>query len=181
MLLAMLVYWALSLVFRRARAIFWSSFLRFTVIASSAYVSFSLGANDIGNAIGPLLNKFPDDAVLLAILGGTAMAAGALTFGRRVTETVGRRITPLDYSGALAAQLSAAFGVHMFSVLGIPVSTSQAVVGAVIGIGLTKGVKAVSTRKVVTIVIGWVLTPLCAAVFAASVFRLLDLLMVQGA
>jgi PiT family inorganic phosphate transporter len=179
--MAMVIYWVLTLALRRARAIFWSNFLRFTVIASSAYVSFSLGANDIGNAIGPLLNKFPDSSVLLAVLGGTAMAAGALTFGRRVTETVGRSITPLDYSGALAAQLAAGFGVHMFSVLGIPVSTSQAVVGAVIGIGLTKGTKAVSAGKVVAIVIGWVLTPLCAAVFAAGVFRLLDLVMTQGA
>jgi PiT family inorganic phosphate transporter len=181
MLLAMTVYWALSLVFRRARAIFWSNFLRFSVIVSSAYVSFSLGANDIGNAIGPLLNKFPEDGVQLGILGGIAMATGALTFGRRVTESVGRSITPLDYSGALAAQLAAAFGVHVFSILGIPVSTSQAVVGAVVGIGLTKGAKAVSTRKVVTIVVGWILTPLCAAMFAAGVFNLLDLVMIQGA
>ena len=144
-------------------------------------VSVFAFANDVGNAIGPLLNKYPEHGVSLAVLGGVAMATGALTFGRRVTQTVGRSITPLDYSGALAAQASAAFGVHLFSMLGIPVSTSQAVVGAVIGVGLTKGARAVSGRKVATIVAGWVITPLCAAVFAAGLYRLLEVLVFKGA
>ncbi len=174
MLLAMSLYWLLGRLFRNARALFWTHTLRAGVIASAAYVSYSLGANDVGNAIGPLLNKFPDMGVGLAILGGIAMATGALTFGERVTHTVGSSITPLDYTGALAAQTSAAFGVHLFSMLGIPVSTSQAVVGAVIGVGLTKGARAVSGRKVATIFIGWIVTPLCAALFAAGVFRVLD-------
>ncbi len=174
MLLALLVYLLFGLLFRNARAVVWSNLLRIAVIGSAAYVSYSLGANDVGNAIGPLLNKYPESGFHLAILGGVAMAAGALTFGKRVTQTVGRSITPLDYSGALAAQLSAALGVHLFSVLGIPVSTSQAVVGAVIGVGLTKGTRAVSKKKIITIFAGWIATPLCAAIFAALVYRLLD-------
>jgi PiT family inorganic phosphate transporter len=100
------------------------------------------------------------------------MAVGAITFGSRVTDTVGKSITPLDYGGALSAQLSAAFGVHLFSMAGIPVSTSQAVVGGIIGVGLTKGMRAVSAKKISTIFIGWVVTPACAAVFAAVVYRL---------
>ncbi len=174
MILAYIVYRCLSLLLRRANPLIWSSILKYAVIASAAYVSFSLGANDVGNAIGPLLNKFPDKGLYLALLGGFAMAVGALTFGERVTQTVGKSITPLDYSGALAAQMSAAFGVHLFSMLGIPVSTSQAVVGAVIGVGLTKGAQAISTKKITTIFMGWVITPVCAAVFAAVVYRMLD-------
>ena len=174
LVLAFIVYLAFNLVFRRASSVLWSSVLRVAVIASAAYVSYSLGANDVGNAIGPLLNKYPDKGIQLAVLGGIAMAAGALTFGKRVTSTVGRSITPLDYTGALAAQLSAAFGVHLFSMLGIPVSTSQAVVGAVIGVGLTKGARAISKKKIMTIFAGWIATPLCAAIFAALVYRLLD-------
>jgi PiT family inorganic phosphate transporter len=172
MVMAFAVYTCLSLVLRRARAIIWSNVLAISVVASAAYVSYSLGANDVGNAIGPLLNKYPDKGLYLAILGGVAMAVGALTFGDRVTDTVGKSITPLDYSGALAAQLSAAFGVHLFSMLGIPVSTSQAVVGAVVGVGLTKGTQAVSTGRIRTIFIGWIITPTCAAIFAAVVYRL---------
>jgi PiT family inorganic phosphate transporter len=101
------------------------------------------------------------------------MAVGAITFGSRVTDTVGKSITPLDYGGALSAQMAAAFGVHLFSMAGIPVSTSQAVVGGVIGVGLTKGMSAVSGRKIITIFLGWIITPACAAGFAALVYRLL--------
>ncbi len=176
MILAFILYSVLGRLLRNARAIVWSNLLAIGVLVSAAYVSYSLGANDVGNAIGPLLNKFPDKGPYLAALGGVAMATGALMFGQRVTDTVGKSITPLDYSGALSAQLAAAFGVHVFSMMGIPVSTSQAVVGGVIGVGLTKGAQAVSTRKISTIFLGWVLTPACAAVFAAVMYRVLDYL-----
>ena len=172
MILAFILYYLLGLLLKRARSIVWSQVMAVAVVISAAYVSYSLGANDVGNAIGPLLSKYPDKGVWLAVLGGVAMAVGAMTFGARVTDTVGKSITPLDYGGALSAQLAAAFGVHLFSMAGIPVSTSQAVVGGVIGVGLTKGMKAVSTGKISTIFLGWVITPTCAAIFAAVVYRL---------
>ncbi len=172
MILAFGFYMLLNRLLRNANGLVWSRVLGFAVVASAAYVSYSLGANDVGNAIGPLLSKYPDKGLHLAILGGVAMAVGAFTFGARVTDTVGKSITSLDYSGALAAQLSAAFGVHVFSMMGIPVSTSQAVVGGVIGVGLTKGTRAVSLKKISTIFLGWIITPVCAATFAALVYRL---------
>ncbi|MDH3510970.1 MAG: anion permease [Gammaproteobacteria bacterium] len=174
MMLAFIIYVLLGLALRKARAIAWSNLMAIGVVISAAYVSYSLGANDVGNAIGPILNKFPDKGPYLAALCGVAIAVGALSFGQRVTDTVGKSITQLDYAGALSAQLSAAFGVHFFSLLGIPVSTSQAIVGGVIGVGLTKGAQAVSTRKITTIFVGWILTPACTAVFAALLYRLLD-------
>jgi PiT family inorganic phosphate transporter len=174
MVLAGTLYYLLGLFLRRASSILWSQVMAIAVVVSAAYVSYSLGANDVGNAIGPLLSKFPDHGLWLALLGGVAMALGAFTFGERVTHTVGKSITPLDYAGALSAQFAAAFGVHLFSMAGIPVSTSQAVVGGVIGVGLTKGMKAVSSKKIGTIFIGWVVTPTCAAVFAALLYRLVS-------
>jgi PiT family inorganic phosphate transporter len=172
MILAFILYSILIRVLRNAKSVAWSRTLGILVVASAAYVSYSLGANDVGNAIGPLLSKYPDKGLWLALLGGVAMAVGAYTFGERVTDTVGKSITPLDYTGALAAQFAAGFGVHLFSMAGIPVSTSQAVVGAVIGVGLTKGTGAVSARKITTIFLGWIITPVCAALFAAMVYRL---------
>jgi PiT family inorganic phosphate transporter len=177
MILAFLGYLLLGRALRDVRAIFWSNLMGVAVLVSAAYVSYSLGANDVGNAIGPLLNRFPDKGPQLAALGGIAMAAGALTSGHRVSDTVGKSITPLDYAGALAAQLSAALGVHLFSMLGIPVSTSQAIVGGVVGVGLTRGVQAVSTQKITTIFVGWILTPTCAAIFAAVTYRTLAYLL----
>lgn len=172
MVLAFLLYSILGLLLKRAASIVWSQIMAIAVVCSAAYVSYSLGANDVGNAIGPLLSKYPDSGLWLALLGGVAMAVGAFTFGSRVTDTVGKSITPLDYGGALSAQMSAAFGVHLFSMAGIPVSTSQAVVGAVIGVGLTKGMRAVSTRKIGRIFTGWIATPTCAAIFAAVGYRM---------
>lgn len=174
MTLAFILYFLILFILRRIRSgPGVNRILAALVVISAAYVAYSLGANDVGNAIGPLLNKYPDHGLLLALMGGIALAVGALTFGKRVTETVGKSITPLDFAGAFSAQFSAAFGVHYFSMLGIPVSTSQAVVGAVIGVGLVKGVKAVSTRRIFRIMIGWFVCPTGAAVFAAVLYRLL--------
>ncbi|MDZ4731044.1 MAG: inorganic phosphate transporter [Xanthomonadales bacterium] len=173
LILAFGLYSLISLLLKKANVMYWSKFLAVGVVISAAYVSFSLGANDVGNAIGPLLSRFPEHGGQLALLGGVSMAVGAWTFGARVTDTVGKSITPLDYGGALSAQFAAAFAVHVFSMLGIPVSTSQAVVGGVIGVGLTKGMRAVSLGRIRRIFLGWILTPTCAALFAAILYRLL--------
>lgn len=173
MLLSFSLYLLLSRLLQGVRSIAWHRAAAAGVVVSAAYVSFSLGANDVGNAIGPLLSRFPEHGLALSLLGGIAMAVGAMTFGARVTDTVGKSITPLDHSGALAAQFSAAIAVHAFSLAGIPVSTSQAIVGGVAGVGLTKGMTAVSRDKLRTIFLGWVLTPLGAAALAAGLFRLL--------
>jgi inorganic phosphate transporter, PiT family len=176
LVLAFLIYGLLGRVLRRFEALaWWNRVVGALVILSACYVSYSLGMNNVGNAIGPLLSRFPDQGRWLAGFSGFAIALGALTFGRRVTDTVGKGITPLDLTGALSAQLSSATGIYLFSVLGIPVSTSMAIVGAIIGVGLVKGSRAVSRRKIVHIVVGWVGSPLCAAVFAALVYRLIVL------
>ena len=173
MLLSFAFYRALGRWLRGHVTLYARRGLGFAVMASAAYVSFSLGANDVGNAIGPLYARFPDAALALAVLGGGAMAVGAWTFGARVTQTVGKDITSLDYAGALAAQFAAARGVHLFSLAGIPVSTSQAVVGGVAGVGLTRGFAAVRGRRLATIFVGWVVTPLTSALIAILMFKTL--------
>ncbi|MBS3788412.1 inorganic phosphate transporter [Candidatus Bipolaricaulota bacterium] len=76
---------------------------------------------------------------------------------------------------AVAAQTAAAVAVHFFSIIGIPVSTSQDIVGAIIGVGLVKGVSTVSLRKIIEIVIGWVATPTAAALLAFLLYKGLEL------
>jgi PiT family inorganic phosphate transporter len=110
---------------------------------------------------------------VLALLGGVALAFGALAFGRGVTETVGKSLTPLDLPGAFAAQMSAAFGVHLFSMVGIPVSTSQSIVGGVLGVGLVHGVRTVSRRKLIEIGSGWVLTPALAGAVSFLLYTII--------
>ena len=140
-------------------------------ILSACYVAYSMGANNAGNAVGPIANLGIFHPKLLLLMGGLSIAIGAATYGKKVAHTVGTGITPLDIPAAFIAQISAAFGMHLFSIFGIPVSTSSAVVGAVVGVGLVKGFKAISTRMVFTIIIGWLLTPTLAAAAAFLIFK----------
>jgi len=171
--LAVGVYLVTSNVLRRVpqRSI-WQRIPHALLILSACYVSFSLGANHVGTAMGPITNLGIDPG-WLSLLGGGAMAAGVLTFGRRVTQTVGSGIVPLDTVSAFSAQIAAALAVHLFSLLGIPVSTSQSVVGAVVGVGLLHGVRTVRMRKIGAIGAGWVVTPIAAGLFAYVLYRLL--------
>lgn len=142
-------------------------------ILSACYAAYALGANHAGTAVGPIANLGIIHPKLLLLIGGLSIAVGAATYGKKVAHAVGTGITPLDIPAAFIAQISAAFGMHFFSLLGIPVSTSSAIVGAVVGVGLVKGVKAISTKMVFTILIGWLLTPTMAAAAAYLFFKLM--------
>ncbi len=145
-------------------------FLAGMILFASCYSAYFLGANHLGNAIGPIAPLDIMPALLLSLLGAASISVGALTFGRGVAETVGRSITRLDITAAFAAQISAAFGVHLFTIIGVPVSTSQAIVGAVMGVGLVHGIRTVSRRKIGEIVVGWVSTPLVSGCTAFGLY-----------
>jgi PiT family inorganic phosphate transporter len=145
-------------------------------ILSACYVAYSMGANNAGNAVGPIANLGIIDPALLLMIGGIAIAVGAITYGKKVAETVGKGITPLDIPAAFVAQFASAVGLHLFSVLGIPVSTSSAIVGAVVGVGLVKGAKAISRKTVITILLGWILTPCSAAVSSFVLYKAIAML-----
>jgi len=146
------------------------------VIVTAAYAAYSLGANNLGNAIGPVvsLGENPIGVRYLVVLGAVSIAIGALVFGRRVAETVGKNIITLDLHSAFAVQISAAFGLHLFSMLGIPVSTSQAIVGALLGVGLVHGIKTVSRRKISEVLIGWVAAPAFSGLVTYLLFGLIS-------
>lgn len=176
-LLAMALSFVLShlmgFILRKIRisAMLVQNVLGWLALMSGCYVAYSLGANHAGIAVGPIANLGVIDPTILLFIGGAAIAVGALTYGKRVTDTVGKGITPFDIPGAFAAQISSAFGIHLFSMFGIPVSTSSAIVGAVIGVGLTKGMKAISNKTIVIILTGWVLTPCLVAISSFLLYR----------
>ena len=178
--LSFIIYAILIYFLHRTKKItLWNRTISLVVILSACYVAYSLGANTVGNAMGPLLNKYPDKGLWLVLFGAAALAVGAISFRGGVVDTVGKNITPLDLPGAFAAQFAAAFGVHLFSMLGIPVSTSQAIVGAVAGVGLVKGIRAVNVRQMIRIAVGWVLTPTCAAGFSYLLYRFLSSILIN--
>ncbi len=147
-------------------------------IVSACYVAYSMGANNAGNAVGPIANLAIFPPQLLLFIGGVSIAVGAITYGQKVADTVGKGITPLDIPSAFVAQVSSAFGLHLFSLFGIPVSTSSAIVGAVVGVGLVKGASAISKKTIVTILVGWILTPTLAGSFSFLLYKLVKLLWV---
>ncbi len=147
--------------------------LGWLAIMSACYLAYAMGANNAGNAVGPIANLGIINPQLLLLIGGVSIAVGALTYGRKVAETVGKGITPLDIPGAFAAQMSSAFGLHLFSLFGIPVSTSSAIVGAVVGVGLVKGATSISKKTISIILAAWVLTPTFAALTSFLLYKLL--------
>ena len=142
-------------------------------ILSACYVAYSMGANNAGNAVGPIANLNIVPPKVLLLIGGVSIAVGAITYGEKVADTVGKGITPLDIPSAFVAQISSAFGMHLFSMFGIPVSTSSAIVGAVVGVGLNQSAKSISKKTIMTILIGWVLTPTLAGTVSFALYRMI--------
>ena len=137
--------------------------VRYAAVLVGCYAAYALGSNNMGNAMAPAVAVGLVGPATGAALGGVAMAAGVLTYGRNLIMMVGKRITALDPMSALVAALATAITVHLFTQLRIPVSTSQATVGAVVGVGLTKGIMAVNRRMFVWIPAMWVISVLSAA------------------
>ena len=138
-------------------------------ILTACAVAFAHGSNDVANSIGPLAavasavsmdevaRKAPLAPWMLAI-GGVGIVIGLATWGYRVMETVGRKITELTPSRGFAAELATATTIVLASRMGIPVSTTHTLVGAVLGVGLARGIGAIDLRVVASILASWVAT-----------------------
>ncbi|MCD6331318.1 MAG: inorganic phosphate transporter [Thermoplasmata archaeon] len=132
-------------------------------IMTSCYVAFSHGANDVANAVAPVAVVIAIawkevDAIYLLAFGGIGIALGILTWGYKVIKTVGGRITALTNTRGFSVDFSAATVVLVASKLGLPISTSHAVVGAVIGVGLARGLAAIDLSVIKKIIYSWLFT-----------------------
>ncbi|MEJ2157680.1 MAG: inorganic phosphate transporter [Desulfobacteraceae bacterium] len=150
-------------------------------IGTSCYVALAQGANDVANAIGPLAviyflvktgavgAKVPVPIFLL-LFGGVGIACGIWMAGYRVMTTIGTKITTLTNTRGFCVDFSAATTVLLASKLGLPVSTTHAAVGGVMGVGIARGMEAVNFRVVFQIMIYWVLTVPAAALTSMLLF-----------
>lgn len=153
-------------------------------VGTSCYVALSQGANDVANAIGPvaaiyliskehvLLAK-ADVPISLLVMGGLGIAIGISLLGHKVMSTVGEKITVLTNTRGFAVDFGAATTVLTASNMGLPVSSTHAAVGAVVGVGLARGFSAVNFKILGRIVLYWVLTVPIAALTSIIIFSLL--------
>ncbi len=149
-------------------------------IIVACFMAFAHGSNDVANAIGPLSAIFnilqgkevsgTSVPIWLLLLGGVGIVIGLATWGWRVIETVGRKITELTPSRGFAAGFGAATTIVLASKLGLPISTTHVLVGAVLGVGFARGIGAINLNTIRDIVISWVVTVPAGAVLSVVFF-----------
>jgi len=150
------------------------------MVITACSMAFAHGSNDVANAIGPLaavisvaqsgiVGAKAALPVWVLLLGGTGIVIGLATFGVHVIATVGRKITQLTPSRGFSAELAAATTIVIASGTGIPVSTTHTLVGAVLGVGLARGIDAIDLRVVRKIFMSWIVT-IPAGAFLAIIF-----------
>ncbi|MFT5789113.1 MAG: PiT family inorganic phosphate transporter [Shewanella sp.] len=140
------------------------------MVVTACCMAFAHGSNDVANAIGPLaavvsivnsggeISSKADLVWWILPLGAVGIVLGLAIFGKRVMQTIGKNITHLTPSRGFAAELAAASTVVIASGTGLPISTTQTLVGAVLGVGMARGIAAINIGVVRNIVVSWVVT-----------------------
>jgi inorganic phosphate transporter, PiT family len=157
-------------------------------IATACFVAFAHGANDVANAVGPVaavVTLYQTGYTTVAatvsvplwvlVLGGGGIVLGLATLGYKVIATIGKQITEITPTRGFSAEFGAATTVLLASSMGLPISTTHTLVGAVIGVGFARGIGALNLRVIRNIVNSWLATVPVAAVAAASLFFLVRL------
>ncbi|MGK5091760.1 inorganic phosphate transporter [Deltaproteobacteria bacterium TL4] len=173
---SILLYYIFKLVLSHTNVhvLMLDQFLRYGLIVVGAYGAWALGGNNMGNVVGVfnhtgIFHRFEfmgyaiSEARQLSFFGALAIALGVCTYSYGVMMTVGSDLVKLDSMSAFISIASESIVLDLFGWMGIPVSSSQAVVGAVLGIGLVRGADTIKMRVLGRIVMGWIATPLIAA------------------
>lgn len=144
--------------------------IRLALIVVGSYGAYALGANNVANVTAVYVGAGLLTVFSAALIGGLSIGFGILTYSKKVMETVGNKLVRLDSFSALIVILAEALTVHFYTFVGVPVSTSQAVIGAVLGVGIVKGINTVSKRTLINIFIAWFFTPFVATLMAIAIY-----------
>jgi len=156
------------------------------MVVTACAMAFAHGSNDVANAIGPVaavisiaqegaLTQESPVSIWILLFGGLGIVIGLATFGRHVIATVGSKITHLTPSRGFAAELAAATTIVVASGTGIPISTTHTLVGAVLGVGMARGISAIDLGVVGRIFLSWFITIPAGAILAIIFFYILKL------
>jgi len=200
---AVAIYWIVRFIIehRKINVIKMDKYTRYGLVIAGAFGAYSLGANNIANVMGVFVevSPFTDIAITsnitftgiqqLFLLGGIAIAVGVFTYSKRVMMTVGNSIFKLSPISAFIVVLSSSLVLFVFSSEGlynfltsinlpafplVPVSQSQAVVGAIMGVGIAKGGRNIDLKKLQGIASGWVLTPIISLIISFIALNVLQ-------
>ncbi len=161
------------------------------MIFTACGMAFAHGSNDVANAVGPVaaivsivktgtVTQSSPLATWILLLGAVGIVLGLATYGWRVIRTVGKNITELTPSRGFAAELAAASTVVIASGTGIPISTTHTLVGAILGVGIARGIGALNLRVVRNIMLSWVVTLPAGGILAIIFFFILKGLFYTG-
>ena len=151
------------------------------MIFTACAMAFAHGSNDVANAVGPMaaaITTIKSGAVSakssmpawILLVGGVGIVVGLVTYGYKVMATIGTKITELTPSRGFAAELGASATVVLASGIGLPISTTHTLVGAVLGVGLARGLAAINLRIVATIFTSWIITLPAGAILSILFF-----------
>jgi phosphate/sulfate permease len=154
------------------------------MIVTACSVAFAHGGNDVSNGIGPFfvvltyyingdIEEEGELPLYVPVIGGVAVVIGLSTWGYKVMNTIGAKITPLSFSQGFAAQFGTGISVLTATVGGLPISTTAVIVGSILGVGLVENRDKTNFGVVFKIVLGWIATLPIAATFAILVFVIL--------
>lgn len=152
------------------------------VVITSCSVAFAHGANDVANAVGPLagvvdivrtntVSQKVGVQLWVLALGGAGIVTGLATYGYRVMRTIGTKITEITPSRGVAADIGATMTVLACSRMGLPISTTHTLVGAIIGVGLARGLTAVDTRTLKSVFASWLITVPFVAILCMVIYK----------
>jgi PiT family inorganic phosphate transporter len=176
-LAAVVLFYACGWLMNRLRLNLFESdaMLRILLMAAGSYGAYALGANNVANVSAVFVGAGAVDVFQATVIGGASIALGIVTFSRPVMETVGRKLVRLDPFSALIAVLALSVTMHFYTLVGVPVSSSQAIIGSVLGIGLVKGINTVNRKTMLHIFMGWFLTPAVSGALSVAIYVLIHL------
>lgn len=152
------------------------------MVVTACAMAFAHGSNDVANAVGPIaavvsivhndgaIGQKSELPIWVLLIGGAGIVIGLMMYGHKVMATVGRKITELTPSRGFAAELAAATTVVMASGTGLPISTTHTLVGAVLGVGMARGMAALNLTVIRNIFMSWIITLPAGAILAIIFF-----------
>jgi phosphate/sulfate permease len=173
---ALLVYKAMEMTLSKLPLLRVERLLRVLLVVSGLLIAYNTGANELATVLGGPVYAGLLTPLQSAIGGGLLVFLGAMVLSPRVIETVGKGITSLDPLSGFAAQFGAGICVLFFTTLGMPVSTTYCIIGAITGVGALKGLKTVRFPLLRKILLGWALAPLSAFLLSYLAARAIELL-----